>query len=60
MSTFIRWAIFAAAVLAGLSAAYARYGNLEDNGRTTSEYDLNNPDDVWEFWEVLQGRGGRR
>ena len=34
MSTFIRSAIFAAAVLAGFSAANARYYDLEQNGRT--------------------------
>lgn len=56
MSTFIRSAIFTAAVLAGLSAANARDYGLEQNGRTASQYDLNNPDDVRSFWEAQDGR----
>jgi hypothetical protein len=50
MSTFIRSAIFAAAVLAGLSAVEARDYNLEQNGKTPSQYDLNSPDDVKSFF----------
>ncbi len=56
MSTFIRSAIFAAAVLAGFSAANARYYDLEQNGRIPSQYDLNNPDDVKSFWEDQDSR----
>ena len=51
MSTFLRSTIFAAAVLAGLSAVEARDYDLEDNGRPLSSYDLNNPDDVRAFFE---------
>jgi hypothetical protein len=50
MSTFIRSAIFAAAVLAGLSAVEARDYNLEQNGKTPSQYDLNSADDVKSFF----------
>jgi hypothetical protein len=50
MSTFIRSAIFAAAVLAGLSAVEARDYNLEQNGKIGSQYDLNNPDEVKSFF----------
>ncbi len=56
MSTFVRSAIFAAAVLAGLSAVEARNYNPEQNGRTPSQYDLNNPDDVKSFWEDQASR----
>ncbi len=56
MSTFIRSAIFAATVLAGLSAVQARDYNLEQSGRTPSQYDLNNPDDVKSFWEDQASR----
>jgi len=55
MSTFVRSAIFAAAVLAGLAAAEARSYDLEQNGRTPSSYNLNNPDDVKSFFEQRQG-----
>lgn len=58
MSTFIRSAIFAAAVLGGLSAAQARDYYLDDNGRTLSSYDLNSPDDVKSFWEHQQDQSG--
>lgn len=51
MSTFIRSAIFAVAVLAGVSAVEARDYGLDQNGRTPSQYDLNNPDDVRSFWD---------
>jgi hypothetical protein len=56
MSTVIRSAIFAAAVLAGLSAVEARDYNLEQNGRTPSQYDLNNAQDVKAFWESQDSR----
>jgi len=51
MSTFIRTAIFAAAVLGGVAAAQARDYSLDDNSRPASSYDLNNPDDVKSFWD---------
>jgi hypothetical protein len=57
MSTFIRSAIFAAAVLAGLSAAEARSYDLEQNGRTPSQYNLNSSDDVKSFWDNQDQRG---
>ena len=56
MSIFVRSAIFAAAVLAGLSAVEARDYGYEQNGRTPSQYDLNNPDDVKSFWEGQDSR----
>ena len=57
MSTFIRSAIFAAAVLGGLASVQARDYNLDDNGRAVSSYDLNNPADVRSFWDK-QSQGG--
>ncbi len=57
MSTFIRSAIFAGALLAGLSAAQARYNDLDQNGRTASQYDLNSPSDVRSFWENQKRNG---
>jgi hypothetical protein len=51
MTTFIRSAIFAGALLAGLSAAQARYYDLDQNGRTPSQYNLNSPSDVRAFWD---------
>ena len=56
MSIFVRSAIFAAAVLAGLSAVEARNYNLEQNGRTPSQYNLNSADDVKAFWEAQDSR----
>ena len=58
MSTFVRSAIFAAAVLAGLSAVEARDYNLEDNSRPLSSYDLNNPDEVRSFFDNQEHNGG--
>ena len=57
MSTFIRSAIFAAAVLAGLSAAEARSYDLDQNGRTASQYNLNSADDVKSFWDNQEHSG---
>lgn len=57
MSTFIRSAIFAAAVLAGLSAVKADSYDLGDNSRPLSSYDMNNPADVKAFWEQMQSNG---
>ena len=57
MSTFIRSAIFAAAVLAGLAAAEARSYDLEDNARPLSSYDLNNPHEQKQFWDRQQSQG---
>jgi hypothetical protein len=51
MSTFIRSAIVAVAVLSGLSAVQAQSYDLEDNARPASSYNLNSPDDVKSFWE---------
>lgn len=51
MSIFVRSAIFAAAVLAGLAAAEARSYDLENNARPLSSYDLNSPADQKAFWE---------
>jgi len=56
MSTFIRSAIFAVAVLAGVSAVEARDYNLDENGRTPSQYNLNNGDDVRSFWDDQANR----
>ena len=56
MSTVIRSAIFAAAVLAGLSAVEARDYNLEQNGRTPSQYNLNSAQDVKAFWDAQDSR----
>jgi hypothetical protein len=57
MSTLVRSAIFAAAVLVGLSAVEARDYNHERNDRSPSQYDLNNPDDVKAFWEAQRRNG---
>jgi hypothetical protein len=56
MSTFIRSALVAVALLSSVSAASARY-YLEDNSRSPSSYDFNNPDDVKAFWDAQQHRG---
>lgn len=53
MSTFVRSAVFAAAVLAGLAAAEARDHRLSDNSVTLSTYDLNDSSDAKAFWEQL-------
>lgn len=58
MSTFIRSAIFAVAVLGGLSAAQAQSYDLEDNARPASDYNLNSPDDVKSFWEKQDRSNG--
>ena len=55
MSTLIRSAVFAVAVLGGLSVSQAQSYDLEDNARPASDYNLNSPDDVKSFWEQ-QGR----
>ena len=58
MSTFIRSAIFAAAVLAGLSAVKAHDSDdLDDNSKPLSSYDMNNPADVKAFWEQMRRNG---
>jgi hypothetical protein len=56
MTTFIRSAIFAVAVLGGLAAAQAR--DLEDTSRAASSYDLNSPNDVKAFWEQQDRNNG--
>ena len=58
MSTFIRSAIFAVAVLGGLAAAQARSYDVEQNGRTPSQYNLNSQDDVRAFWDEQGRRNG--
>ena len=55
MSTFIRSALIAVALLSSVSVASARF---EDNSRSPSSYDSNNPDDVKAFWEAQQRSGG--
>jgi hypothetical protein len=58
MSTFIRTAIIAVAVLSSISAASARsYRPLEENGVIASDRDLNNPESVKEFWDNQQHSG---
>ena len=58
MSTFVRSAIFAAAVLAGLSAVQARDYDFRDNARPLSSYDLNDAGDAREFFDRLEHSGG--
>jgi hypothetical protein len=59
MSTFIRSALIAVALLSSVSVASARFNrDLEDNSRSPSSYDTNNPDDVKAFWEAQQRNGG--
>ncbi len=57
MSTFVRSAMFAAAMLAGLSAVKAQSYDLEDNARPLSSYDLNSPADQKQFWEQSERNG---
>jgi hypothetical protein len=57
MSTFIRSALIAIAILGSVSAASARIHQSDANGRTPSSYDLNSPDDVKGFWDA-QRTGG--
>ncbi len=56
MSTYIRSVLIAVALLSSVSAASARF-DLEDNSRSPSSYDSNNPDDVKAFWEARQRNG---
>ncbi len=58
MSTFIRSALIAVALLSSVSAASARlHHNLGDNSRSLSSYNTNDPDDVKAFWEAQQRNG---
>ncbi len=57
MSTYIRSVLIAVALLSSVSAASARF-YLEDNSRSPSSYDSNNPDGVKAFWEAQQRNGG--
>lgn len=57
MTTFIRSALIAVAVLSSVSAASARTNYLYDDSKTASQLDFSNPDDIRAFWE-LQSRGG--
>jgi len=58
MSTFIRTTVIAIALLSGISAASARIHQSDYTGRTPSSYDLNNPEEVKDFWDAQQRRGG--
>lgn len=58
MSTFIRSAIVATALLSGLCVAQAQSYDLEDNARPASSYNLNSPDDVKSFWEQQSRTNG--
>ena len=57
MSTFVRSAVFAAAVIAGLSAVQARDYDFQDNARPLSSYDLNDDDDARAFFDRLEHQG---
>lgn len=58
MSTFIRSALIAVAVLSSVSAASARSPRtLDENGIISSDRDLNNPESVKEFWENQEHTG---
>lgn len=56
MSTLIRSALIAVAVLSSVSAVSAR-SLLEENGVINSQRDLNDPEAVKEFWESQQDSG---
>jgi len=58
MSTFVRTTVIAIALLSGISAASARIHSSEYTGRTPSSYDLNDPQDVKDFWEAQRRSGG--
>jgi hypothetical protein len=52
MSTFIRSALIAVAVLSSISGASARtHRALDDNGVINSDRNLNSPEAVKEFWD---------
>jgi len=58
MSTFIRSALIAVAVLSSISAASARsHRMLDENGVIASDRDLNSAESVKEFWENQQHSG---
>ncbi len=58
MSTFIRSALIAIAVLSSVSAVSARpHRALDENGITNGQRDLNDPQEVKEFWENQQHTG---
>jgi hypothetical protein len=59
MSTFIRSALIAVAVLSSISAASARsHRMLDENGVINSDRNLNSPEAVKEFWDNQQHTGG--
>ena len=58
MSTLIRTAVIAIALLGGISAASARPHQSDYTGRTPASYDLNNPEDVRDFWDAQHRNGG--
>lgn len=55
MSTFIRTAIAAVAIVAGISAANAQY---RDNSIPLSAYDLNSQEGQRAFWDKVGRNGG--
>jgi hypothetical protein len=55
MSTFIRTAIAAVAIVAGISAANAQY---RDNSAPLSAYNLNSQDGQRAFWDQMTRNGG--
>jgi hypothetical protein len=57
MSMFIRATLIAIAVLAGVSAASARTDPFNATGRTLSSFDLNDPNEVRNFWEAQRRHG---
>lgn len=56
MSTFIRSALIAVAVLSSISAVSAR--TLDENGVLNSDRNLNSPEAVKEFWDNQMHTGG--
>lgn len=57
MSTFIRTTVIAIALLSGVSAASARMYPSDYTGRPLSSYDLNDPQDLKNFWDAQQRNG---
>ena len=57
MNAFVRTTVIAIALLSGISAASART-HQSDTGRPLSSYDLNDPQEMKDFWDALQRNGG--
>jgi hypothetical protein len=55
MSTFLRCALIAGAMLSSVSAASA-HTSLNDDNKTASQLNFSNPDDVKAFWELQSRR----